>query len=273
MTDPFGRLAASYFTDLFDVGVGGGVYAFLPFLITAIAIGVVLAAVVFTVLRAREAAFLRRLAEAGADSAKAGKTLTELGYAPGSFRTRLLLRILKNPTCFLYRNASSDALDRVKAAFAAMQAAGEDGATEAAPDKDAGADHAANRAIADSAATNAAEETAVADSAAASGDGGTDAPEGAENASAPRAGQGTDAEARRAAREEARRRRQLGMRVTATDATRFYIPAERRAYVDSRACSFSADDIMGLVYTTAAAALFWFILLNVLEPLLKLLTK
>lgn len=271
MTEASGRLAASYFTDLFEVGVGGGVYAFLPFLVTAIAIGVVLAAVVFTILRAREATFLRRLTEAGADSAEAGKTLAELGYAPGALRTRLLMRMLKSPTCFLYRNASSDELDRVKAAFSARQVEADNAAGETAIEKSAAADEAADRTAA---VGDAATETVTAEAAAngeVSAATAPSAPEGTENAAS--AERSTDADARRAAREEARRQRQLGLRVAVTDATRFYIPAEQRAYVDSHAGRFSADDIMGLVYTTAAAVLFWFILLNVLEPLLKLLTK
>ena len=36
---------------------------------------------------------------------------------------------------------------------------------------------------------------------------------------------------------------------------------------------FSADDYMGLVYTSVAAVLLWFLLLNVLDPLLGLFVK
>lgn len=242
-----GRLAASYFADLFTIDVGDGVYAFLPFLVTAIAVGILLAAAVFTLLRAMEASFLRRLTEAGADSADAGKTLSELGYASGSLRTRWLLHSLHSPTCILYRNASSDEYDRIKAQLGggSEKAATENGAKDAEPD---------------AAGHPAADDTSKADASPVTGDG-----------AASRHGESADE--RRAAREEAQRQRRLGLRIPATGATRFYIPAERRAYVEERASKFSADDVMGLVYTAAATGLVWFILLNVLEPLLKALTK
>ncbi len=237
-----GRLAASYFADLFAIDVGDGVYAFLPFLVTAIAVGVILAAAVFTLLRAMEATFLRRLTEAGADSPDAGKTLSELGYAPGSLRTRWLLHSLHSPTCILYRNASSDEYDRIKAQLGGGETA--------------------------KAATGNGAEGTEEDAA------GHPAADSAGKAGAPaETGSGKSADERRAAREEAQRQRRLGLRIPTTGATRFYIPADRRAYVEERAAKFSADDIMGLVYTAAATGLVWFILLNVLEPLLKALTK
>ena len=267
-----GCLTASYFADLFRVDVGGGFYAFLPFLLTAMAVGVVLAAVVFTLLRAMEAKFLRRLTEAGADSAEAGKTLPEIGYARGTFRTRWLLHLLHSPTCILYRNASSDEYDRVRAQFAAM-GAGNAAAEEESGTGSAGEGTGTGRTAtdADGADTNgsatamahATPETAANHEATA-----TDG-----NAENPTALHGGDAEERRARREEARRQRRLGLKIAATVETRFYIPTDRRAYVEEHAAKFSTDDVMGLLYSVAAAGLLWFILLNVLNPLLKLLTK
>lgn len=262
-----GCLTASYFADLFRVDVGGGFYAFLPFLLTAMAVGVVLAAVVFTLLRAMEAKFLRRLTEAGADSAEAGKTLPEVGYTRGSFRTRWLLHLLHSPTCILYRNASSDEYDRVKAQFAAM-GAGNAAAEEESGTGSAGEGTGARRAATDtngSAAVMAHATPETTETSATHEAAGT-----AENPTAPHGG---DAEERRARREEARRQRRLGLKIAATDETRFYIPADRRAYVEEHAAKFSTDDVMGLLYSVAAAGLLWFILLNVLNPLLKLLTK
>ncbi len=256
-----GCLTASYFADLFRVDVGGGFYAFLPFLLTAMAVGVVLAAGVFTLLRAMEAKFLRRLTEAGADSAEAGKTLPEAGYAPGSFRTRWLLHLLHSPTCILYRNASSDEYDRVRAQFAAMGAGG-----NAATEEESGTGSTGKGTGACLAATDA-DGADVNGSAAVMADAAT---ETAENPTAPH---GEDAEERRARREEARRQRRLGLKIAATEETRFYIPADRRAYVEEHAAKFSTDDVMGLLYSVAAAGLLWFILLNFLNPLLKLLTK
>lgn len=267
-----GCLTASYFADLFRVDVGGGFYAFLPFLLTAMAVGVVLAAAVFTLLRAMEAKFLRRLTEAGADSAEAGKTLPEIGYAQGAFRTRWLLHLLHSPTCILYRNASSDEYDRVRAQFAAMgagNAAAEEesgtgsvgegtGACRAATDAD-GADTNGSAAVMAHATPETTETSTT--------------HEAAGNAENPTAPHGGDAEERRARREEARRQRRLGLKIAATEETRFYIPTDRRAYVEEHAAKFSTDDVMGLLYSVAAAGLLWFILLNVLNPLLKLLTK
>lgn len=211
------RAVASYWGNLFRVDVGGGAYAFLPYLLTAITVGVILAAGYFTVLRALEAAFLRRLIGKGAEAPEDAKTLAELGYQPGTFRTRCLRRMLRDPASIFYRNTTSDELDRVKMQFSAMQAIEEDG------------------------------------------DAGTAAP--------------GSAEARKAARAEMRRRKKLGVRLLAGDETHYYIPADRRDYAETHAAKFTADDAMGLVYTTVAAALLWFLLLNVLEPLLKLLVK
>lgn len=231
-----GRAVVSYFADLFRVEKGGEAFAFLPYLITAVAVGVILAAICFTVLRAREAAFLRRLAESGADAPDAAKTLSELGYERGTFRYRRLLRRLGDPTGIFYRNASSDALDRLKAQFAAsVVEQGNDAATDGMSD-------AAN----DTAATGDSEEPTKK-----SGD--------AQEPDTPHG--------------KAQRQKKPGYRLAVDDATRFYIPAERRSYVETRAMNFSADDYMGLVYTSAAAALLWFLLLNVLDPLLGLFVK
>lgn len=232
-----GRAVVSYFADLFRVEKGGEAFAFLPYLITAVAVGVILAAICFTVLRAREAAFLRRLAESGADAPDAAKTLSELGYERGTFRYRRLLRRLSDPTGIFYRNASSDALDRLKAQFAAsVVEQGNDAATDGMSD-------AAN------------------DAAAATGD-----------SEEPTKKSG-DAQQPDTPHGKARRQKKPGFRLAVDDTTRFYIPAERRSYVETRAMKFSADDYMGLVYTSVAAALLWFLLLNVLDPLLGLFVK
>lgn len=241
-----GRLAASYFADLFHVEVGGGAYAFLPYLLTAVAIGVILAAVGFTVLRAIEAAFLRRLTDMGADAPETAKTLTELGLAKGALRTRLLRRMLRDPACILYRNASSDALDRLKGAFSAEEASDTRSGDE--------------------------EPFATADDAAHGTEGGSSG-EAATRVPGAIPADGKVSDEGRAARESARQRKKMGLRLAVDDATRFYIPGERRAYVASRASVFSADDYMGLFYTVVAAGLLWFILLNLTEPLLRLIAK
>ena len=231
-----GRAVVSYFADLFRVEKGGEAFAFLPYLITAVAVGVILAAICFTVLRAREAAFLRRLAESGADAPDAAKTLSELGYERGTFRYRRLLRRLSDPTGIFYRNASSDALDRLKAQFAAsVVEQGNDAATDSM-----------GVAASDTAAAGDSEEPTKK-----SGD--------AQEPDTPHG--------------KARRQKKQGFRLAVDDATRFYIPAERRSYVETRALKFSADDYMGLVYTSVAAVLLWFLLLNVLDPLLGLFVK
>lgn len=234
-----GRAVVSYFADLFRVEKGGEAFAFLPYLITAVAVGVILAAVCFTILRAREAAFLRRLAESGADAPDTAKTLSELGYIPGTFRYRRLLRRLSAPTGIFYRNASSDALDRLKAQFAASDAEG--GTPAVTSDASAATDG----------MSNTANDTAVTEPTQKSGD--------AQEPDTPHG--------------KARRQKKQGFRLAVDDATRFYIPAERRSYVETRALKFSADDYMGLVYTSVAAVLLWFLLLNVLDPLLGLFVK
>ena len=236
-----GRAVVSYFADLFRVENGGEAFAFLPYLITAVAVGVILAAVCFTILRAREAAFLRRLAESGADAPDAAKTLPELGYIPGTFRYRRLLRRLSDPTGIFYRNASSDALDRLKAQFAASDAEG------------------GTPAVTSDAETAANDTTVSADDTVALGRSEEQTPEGGNAKSDAHGG--------------ARRQKKQGFRLAVDDATRFYIPAERRSYVETRALKFSADDYMGLVYTSVAAVLLWFLLLNVLDPLLGLFVK
>ncbi len=238
-----GRAVVSYFADLFRVENGGEAFAFLPYLITAVAVGVILAAICFTVLRAREATFLRRLAEAGADAPYTAKTLSELGYTPGTFRYRRLMRRLGDPTDIFYRNASSDALDRLKAQFAASATAGDTPVvTSDASAATEGMSDAAN----DSTAAVSGEEPTV------------------ENA---------DTQQPNTSQSKARRQKKPGYRLAVDDTTRFYIPAERHSYVEARVMNFSADDYMGLVYTSVAAVLLWFLLLNVLDPLLGLFLK
>lgn len=114
---------ASYLGDLFTVESGDGTLALLPYILTAIAVGVFVAAICFTVWRAWEASFLRRLTESGADAPERGKTLAELGYEKSSLRCRLLRHALRSPASILYRNASSDVCDATRAAFAENDAA------------------------------------------------------------------------------------------------------------------------------------------------------
>lgn len=196
---------ASYLGDLFTVEGGEGALDLLPYILTAIAVGVLAAAVCFTIWRAWEASFLRRLTESGANAPAAGKTLAELGYRQGSLRHRLLRRALRSPASVLYRNASSDVYDATRAAFAEAEGEGE----------------------------------SVADD---------------------------DRAARRA-------RRKMGLRLDTREDTRFYIPAERAAYVESRAACFSVDDVMGLVYAAVGTGVVWFLLLNLVDPLVAFLTR
>lgn len=199
------RRLASYMGDLFTVEAGDGTLALLPYILTAIAVGVFAAAICFTVWRAWEASFLRRLTESGADAPERGKTLAELGYEKSSLRCRLLRRALRSPASILYRNASSDVCDATRAAFA-------------------------------------------------------------EGVAPTRSETGDDRAARRA-------RKKMGLRLDVRDDTRFYIPSDRAAYVESRAARFTVDDVMGLVYAAIGTGVVWFLLLHLVEPLASFLSR
>lgn len=235
--------AESYFADLFTVEAGNGAYAFLPYLVTAAAVAILLAAVYFTFWRAQESRLLSRLRDAGAVGRGAGKTLGEVGYPPNKLRTRLLMRLLRSPACMLYRNLSTEEIDTLSHAFEAEMSQTET-KTKAEAETDAS-----------TAAQDGAEPRNTASD-------GSPAPEPANEKSA-----------RKDRREHARELRRRGLALTVREDTRFYIREERLDYVEEQAAKFSLDDYMGLLYTTVITVVLWFTVLNFLDNIVGLFVK
>ncbi|MGM9609830.1 MAG: hypothetical protein ACI3XE_06375 [Eubacteriales bacterium] len=229
--------AGSYFADLFTVEAGNGAYAFLPYLVTAAAVAILLAAVYFTFWRARESRLLSRLRDAGAVGQGAGKTLGEVGYPPNKLRTRLLMRLMRSPACMLYRNLSTEEIDALSHAFEAEK-----------PQTEAEAD--ASPAVQDGAEP----KNTASD--------GSPAPETANEKSA-----------RKEKREHTRELRRRGLTLTVREDTRFYIREDRLDYVEEQAARFSLDDYMGLLYTTVITVVLWFIVMNFLDNIVGLFVK
>ena len=214
-------MLAGYFRDLFTFDAGDGSLTYLPFLVTAVAVGVLLAAGCFTIVRAQESKLLKRLLSADAIGRGNAKSLTDLGYRPGTLEAKLTLRALRSPACALYRNTSSAELDALKERFS-----GEGSAFGEAPREQA--------------------ETMTDEE---------------------REGKPDEKTAARKARAEAKRRRNMGLRLAVNQETALYIPEEKRAYVEEHAAKFSPDDWMGLVYTACGVLIVWFLVLNLLKPL------
>jgi hypothetical protein len=106
----------SYWKDLFTVEDVGDVYAltFLPYLVTGIAIGVILGGLYYAFWRTIESTFLYRLKTNSAVGDKKAVTLETLGYKPGRLRYRVVRRLLRSPHCFLYKTISVDELDHIE---------------------------------------------------------------------------------------------------------------------------------------------------------------
>lgn len=234
--DAFCLAAGSYFADLFTVEAGNGAYAFLPYLVTAAAVAILLAAAYFTFWRAQESRLLSRLRDAGAVGREAGKTLGEIGYPPKKLRTRLLMRLMRSPACMLYRNLSTEEIDALERAF------DEDPQTETEAD-------------ASPAAQDGAEPKNT-------------APDGA-----PAPETANDKSVRKDRREHARELRRRGLALTVREDTRFYIRDDRLDYVEEQAAKFSLDDYMGLLYTTVITVVLWFIVMNFLDNIVALFVK
>lgn len=102
MTRPL-FLLSGYWKELFVVNGSeeGTLLSLLPVIITAVCIGVMLAGIWFTLTRALESYFLSHLVSAPAT--EQGTTLTEMGLDPNSKKARLLLWLLRRPSCSLYR--------------------------------------------------------------------------------------------------------------------------------------------------------------------------
>ena len=115
----------SYLKSLFTIegAAAGSLAASLPLIVTAIALGVILAGVLYTLWRGMEASFLGKLLSSNALAEESGKTLTELGYTHNSF----VARRLRSPLCFLYKTVSCKARDAHIADMQARMQNGEDG--------------------------------------------------------------------------------------------------------------------------------------------------
>ncbi len=238
-------MSLSFFKDLFIVegAPEGSVLTFLPFLITALAVGVVLASVYFTVWQLISARLTRRLHEADATAAADAKTLEELGIAPESLRSRVLRFLLRSHACILYKNVSCDELDAQRLAM--MVEAGEvsnpatysDAPAEAAPDTAYGT---VCGGISDACPT----ETGASDA-------------GEEPAATPTRKQ--------------KLRPRIRMRIPPE--TRFYIIPTRLSYVEEHLLKFSLDDLWGLFFTLAGSVLLWLGAMALLDPLTSFLIK
>ncbi len=232
-------MSLSFFTDLFVLeGVdGASPLAFLPYMILAVVIGVILAALYFTVWRSIEAKLARRLHEAGATSAQDAKTLAELGYRPG-FWERVLRFLLRSHACMVYKNLSSDERDAQHLEY--MKQEGEvsdpDVTTESATD---GAVNTADGVSAEAPA----EEAPLTE---------TVAPD---------------------TKQSRKKRLRPRSRMKVPPETRFYIVPTRIEYVETRVLTFSPDDFWGLGFTIAAAFLIGLGVLALLDPLVGLLMK
>ncbi len=225
----------SFFTNLFVVegAKEGSVLAFLPFMITALAIGVVLASVYFTVWRMIDARLVKRLYDAGATAASDGKTLGELGYQEEALATRVLRLLLASHACIIYKNVSCDALDAQRLALMKQDGEVSDPEVgELAPDEPS-----SSKAITEASVTE-------------------DIGEEMPKKQAPR-----------------RKKIRPRTRIKITPDTRFYILPTSIEYVERHALKVSADDLWGLGFTLAGSVLIWLGALALLDPLVNFLTR
>ena len=100
----------NFFTKLFDLD-GGGVVPYLPYLVTALFLGLILAAVYLALGQKIEAYFLLALHEKGATAPDKAVPLGELPVVRQN-KLRLWVRwYLRSPACSLYRSVSNEVLD------------------------------------------------------------------------------------------------------------------------------------------------------------------
>lgn len=103
--------AASFFRELFTVTSDPGL-SFLPAVIIAIAVGVLLAGVSVTLCRRLERHFVRILYRAGAINADHGISLDAVGFCRGKPLGRLICHFLESPSCPVYTTATNSILDK-----------------------------------------------------------------------------------------------------------------------------------------------------------------
>ncbi len=233
----------NFIYDLFIVkdAPDGSIYALLPYIITAVAIGVILASAYFIVWRAIEASLAKKLRAADATTAADGKTLRELGYKP--FWSGILRYLFRSQACIIYKTISSDALDAHRLAL--MKQAGEVSDPADAVAEDALPDIIDFPTVAD--ADQVASATDI-------------APVAEEDAGvAPE-------------KEHPKKKRvRLRARLAVTPDTRFYIMPTRLEYAENHAMKFSRDDIWGFVFTCLGSAIIWLAALALLDPLVAFL--
>lgn len=133
-------LLAGYIKELFivDGAEEGSLVSLLPWIVTAICLGVVLAGLWFTISSCFERMFLTRLMRAqeasqsapreeGSEAGSiAGVTFAELGYTTTSCEARLMRWLLRRPSCSLYRfigHTEAEAISEELAKLAASPAA------------------------------------------------------------------------------------------------------------------------------------------------------
>ncbi len=262
---------SSFFKGLFKVdgAESGSVLAFLPYLITALAIGVVLASVYFTLWRFIEARLAKRLHAAGATAAADGVTLEEIGISASTLRGRILRYLLRSRACMVYKNISCDELDAQRLAMmiemnevsapAPQQPSSEDDSTPAPVEE-----------------TVPNEEGAPVDETTPSEEG-APVPENSvaeEEKSEPAELATPEAEAPETAPAEERAKPfRPRFRLKLAPEARFYILPTRVSYVEEHALKFSIDECWGLIYTVLGAAVIWLGALALLDSLAALLMR
>ncbi len=227
-------------------------YAFLPFVVTALAVGVLIASVYFIVWRILEADMVKRLYESNATSAQDGKTLSDLGYKSGSLRERLMLFLLRSQSCIIYKTVSCDALDAHKLAL--MKQAGEVAdVPDDAPDVSEPQTEEPTPATSDLQHEETPSDTSL--------------------NLVPNASEEEDVAEQAPTQKKKQKRLRERARLKATSDTHFYILPTQLEYVEQHAMKFSKDDIWGFVFTCAATVVIWLAAMALLDPLMKLLTK
>ncbi len=223
----------SFFRSLFtiDGAEANSALSTVPYIVTAIALGVLLAAVYFIIWRGIEAKIVKRLFDADATSAADAKSLTEIGI--GEKSGKIIRFLLRSHSAMIYKNVSCDELDKVNLDY--MRAIG---AVSTPKEETSGTTEDA---------ANAEEMT-------------TDATVDDTKTS--------DAVSEKPAKKTKKPRPKLRMKIPPD--TKFYILPTRLSYVEEHALKFSRDDYWGLLYTSLGVVILWFLVMLLLDPLIGL---
>ncbi len=245
----------SFLKDLFTLH-GSGIVPYLPYLVTALFLGLFLAWTYLTLTRFIEAGILKKLHTLGAKDKDTAVSLDALGFVKDGKLHPFYKWFLSAPSCSIYHTVSCDTLDNRTLEDFQVRKRKNDSTDAPVTSQTASPFDAGEETLPCNQDVN--------------GRGCTPSVVGEDTSLGATAPLVSDILTDTTEKKRHTKQKYPSIRIPLSPDTKFYILKERLAYVEERGMHFTADHWMQLVYTFLACGFACFLVLWFLEDLVRL---